>query len=485
MKIKSKWLLPVLLLAIVNLSPAAEPVRPNVIFILTDDMGCGDLTTLGGNQGKTPNIDRLASEGTKFTQFYVGSPICSPSRVAFTTGMFPARALINSYLQTTMGDRLCEQADWLDPKWPTLARTLKNAGYATAHFGKWHMGGGRDVVDAPPPAAYGFDEFHVNCEGIGPHFANFGNAKTPTLNTADGQRYFRYDFTQYWVDRSIDFVKRHQSGPFYLELWPQDVHTPHTPSQEALTRASVPGLPAEQNHFRGVLNEYDRQIGRFLDALRDLGLETNTILVFAADNGPQPSFNHARTLGQRGMKWSLYEGGIHEPFFVRWPNKVPAGKVNDTSVLSSVDYFATICALVGVKPPGNASFDGQDMSRVWLGGNESRTKLLFWEYGRKPNNGKQFFGYAFPNEAFDISPNVAVREGNWKLLVNADGAHAELFDLGSDPRETNNLAAAKPDLAGRLETMALNWRRSLPHLTDKDSSVIEHTGKADVNPNEE
>lgn len=449
------------LLSVLGSVKAAPPAaHPNVIFILTDDMGLGDVTAFGGVEGPTPNIDRLAKEGTKFTQFYVASPICSPSRSAFTTGVFPGRLLINSFLEKRSGNRACDQADWLDPKWPTLARTLKEAGYATGHFGKWHMGGGRDVQDAPPPSSYGFDEFHVNCEGIGPRFADFGGKAKPTLNTEDGKKYFRYRFTEYWVDRSIDFMKRHQKGPFYLELWPQDVHLPHTPSEEALARTEVPGLPKDKHNFEAVLNEYDRQIGRFLDAIHDLHLDQDTIVVFSADNGPNPSFKRERTLEQRGMKYSLYEGGMHEPLLVRWPGKVPAGKIDDTSVLASVDYFPTICSLVGVKAPGNAAFDGTDVSRTWLGERLPRTKPLFWEYGRTAD------AYKYPPNPDDKSPNVAVRDGSLKLLVNADGSGTELYDLASDSKETKNLANEKPQEAARLKALALDWRRSLPHIPD-------------------
>lgn len=432
------------------------PPRPNVIFILTDDMGCGDLGVYGGEQGSTPNIDRLASEGTRFTQFYVASPICSPSRVAFTTGMFPARANINTFLQKPRGNRICEQADWLDPAWPTLARTLKQAGYATAHFGKWHMGGGHGVENAPAPSAYGYDEYHLNWESSGPFFEEPGKSGEPVLNSEDGKKYYRYDFTKYWVDRSVDFIRRHKDQPFYLELWPQDVHTPWIPNEDSLCRTAVPGLPRSQHNLRAVLNEYDRQLGRFLDALRELGVETNTLIVFSADNGPDPSFDHARTLGMRGMKKSLYEGGTCEPFIVRWPGRIPAGKVNGTSVLSSVDYFPTVCSLAGVKPPDAAAFDGEDMSRVWLGSSDTRTRLLFWEYGRKPQ------GYSYPPDSYDKSPNVAVRDGAWKLLVNADGSGAELYDLDTDPMETKNLADQYPERVGKLKEQVLDWRKSLP-----------------------
>lgn len=439
----------------------AHSAGPNVIFILTDDMGYGDVSILGGKQGATPNLDRLAREGTRFSQFYVASPICSASRAAFTTGKYPGLLSINSFLQTKDGNEICGQRDWLDPKWPTVARTLKQAGYTTAHFGKWHLGGGRDVTDAPTPNEYGYDEFHLNCEGIGPRFDDYGSAKGPTLNTADGKKYPRHQFTEYWVDRSIDFIKRAGSAPFYLELWPQDVHTPHTPGEEALARIDAKGLPKNQHKFRAVLNEYDRQIGRLLDYLRDAGLESNTLFVFASDNGPEPSFDHARTLDNRGMKWSLYEGGIRVPFIVRWPGVIPAGKMNTTTVLSSIDYFPTLCALTGVTPPSEASFDGINLKAIWLGSGEAQTRPLFWEYGRKPNGGKQYVGYPYPKDG-DKSPNVAVREGDWKLLLNADGSGAELYHLTNDPNEASDVAAGNPDITRRLTAKALEWRKSLP-----------------------
>ena len=291
---------------------------------------------------------------------------------------------------------------------------------------------------------------------MGPRFEEFGGGSKPVLNSGDGKSYWRHEVTQYWVDRSLDFIKRQEGHPFYLELWPQDVHTPHSPSQEALARTAAPGLPKNEHLFRGVLNEYDRQIGRFLDGLRQLGVEKNTIVVFTGDNGPQPSFDHARTLGQRGMKWSLYEGGLHEPFFVRWPEHVPAGKINDATVLSSVDCFPTLCSLAGVKPPANAPFDGINQSAAWLGAASQRKEPLFWEYGRKPDI------YNRPNTPGDKSPNVCMREGDWKLLVNADGSDVQLYNLGTDPKEGTNTAGQHPEIAARLTKLALEWRKSLP-----------------------
>jgi arylsulfatase A-like enzyme len=432
-------------------SSAAEPAtRPNVLFILTDDMGWGDLSSFGNREMATPNIDRLAKEGTRFTQFYVASPICSPSRVAYLTGMFPARWRINDYLHARAGNKAHDCADWLDPKAPTLARTLHDAGYATAHFGKWHMGGGRDVQDTPWPKEYGFDEHHVNCEGCGPRIDTYGSAKPVPV---EDKQLARYEFTGFWADKAVDFMRRHKAGPFFVDLWPQDVHTPHVPDPEELPVVS--GTPGPHRNFNAVLRRYDREVGRVLDFLKDEGLERNTLVIFASDNGPEPSFQRQRAGGLRGMKWSLYEGGIREPLLIRWPEHVPAGKTDSTTVLSSVDLFPTICTLAGVAMPQDITFDGLDVSAAWLGTPVVRDKPLFWEYGRKAD-------YLFPNEPGARSPNLAVREGRWKLLINADGTGAELYDLDADPNESNDLASKKRDEVARLKASVLAWRRSLP-----------------------
>jgi len=370
--------------------------------------------------------------------------------VAFTTGMYPARWRINDYLHSPAGNRAHECADWLDPKAPTLARALHDAGYATAHFGKWHMGGGRDVQDAPWPRAYGFDEHHVNCEGCGPRINTFGGAEPEPV---DGKMLARYQFTGFWADQAVDFMRRHQAGPFFVELWPQDVHTPHVPDPEELP--AVAATPPPHRKFNAVLRRYDQEIGRVLDFLKTEGLEQNTIVVFAADNGPEPSFQRQRAGGLRGMKWSLYEGGIREPFIVRWPGRIPAGRVDATTVAASVDLLPTLCGLAGVPLPRGAALDGVDLGAALRGTPQPRAPPLFWEYGRRPD-------YLFPREPGARSPALAIREGPWKLLVNADGRGAELYDLAADPREEHNRAADQPDLARRLADRLLAWRRSLP-----------------------
>jgi arylsulfatase A-like enzyme len=247
------------------------------------------------------------------------------------------------------------------------------------------------------------------------------------------------------VDRTLDFIARHKDQPCFVNLWLDDPHTPWVPE-------SKEGEQLAQGNTRPklvrVLRENDRQIGRLMDAL-----PTNTLLIYASDNGALPTLNGARTLGLRGSKLSLYEGGIRLPFIARWPGKVPAGRVDDTTVLAAVDLFPTLCTIAGAK--GGAASDGEDVSGVLLGKAMERSKPIFWEYGRNNTS------FAFPAPAHR-SPNVAVRDGNWKLLVNADGTGAELYDIIADPNEAKNLAAEKPEITSRLRRGALDWRKSMP-----------------------
>jgi arylsulfatase A-like enzyme len=431
---------------------AAAPRKPNIIFILTDDMGYGDIGCYGGKFAPTPNLDRLASEGIRFTQYYSASPICSPSRTGTTTGMFPARWNISSFLQTRAGNRACEQADFLNPQAPSLARTLKAAGYATGHFGKWHMGGGRDVTNAPPFAAYGFDEHAGTWESPQPH----PDITATNWIWSPNDKVKRWDSTAFFVDQTLAFLRRHQDQPCYVNLWPDDTHTPWVPSQERL--GQYPNGPEQERKFRAVLDEYDRQMGRLFAGLKELGVDDQTLVIFASDNGPLPSFRGSRSGGLRGSKLSLYEGGIRLPFIVRWPGRVPAGHVDNQTVLAGTDLFPSLCAIAGAPLPKTVTCDGEDLSGALLGKPAVRTRPLFWEYGRNTN------AFAYPNGA-DRSPNVAMREGDWKLLVNADGTQTQLYNLKTDPKETANLENKNPAVALRLKEQALAWRKSLPQLS--------------------
>lgn len=426
---------------------AAEP-RPNIVFILADDFGYGDLSCQGGAI-PTPHLDKMAEEGTRFTQAYVASPICSPSRAALITGQHPARWRITSYLQTRKGNRACEMADFLDPKAPSLPRVLKRAGYRTAHVGKWHLGGGRDVTNAPVFKEYGYDLGLGTYESPEPH---------PDITATDWiwsaqDPVKRWDRTEWMVDRTLEFLRADTNKPAFVNLWLDDTHTPWVPSAEQAKQRGA--QRNNRRNFREVLAEMDRQIGRLIEAVRAMQSERPTLVIFMGDNGPMPTFNQTRTAGLRGSKLSLYEGGIRVPLIVWRPGRVPAGRVDRTTVISSLDMFPTLVEIASAKMPADLNLDGQNMTSAFRGEEMERIGALFWEYGRNPNS------FAYPRGE-NRSPNLAIREGKWKFLVQSDGSGGELYDLEKDVNERSNAAAANPALAAKLKEALLKWRESVP-----------------------
>lgn len=441
---------------------AAE--RPNIVFVFIDDMGYGDLSCYGNKDIQTANIDRLADEGVRFEQFYVASPICSPSRVGITTGQYPARHLIHSYLNSRKRNRERGMRDFLDPAAPAVARVFQNAGYATAHFGKWHMGGGRDVDDAPLPQAYGFDESLVSFEGLGDRILPPGGLSEQSRKLGKGaiRDVAKHEMTEIYVDRAIDFIERNRDKSFYMHLWLNDVHDRFFPKPQLLAKFErFAANPYRQEYF-AVIDEMDRQLGRLFRKVDDLGLGEKTLLVLASDNGPTAWKRYydegfdppGKTNGLRGRKWSLYEGGIREPLIVRWTGTVPSGRTNSTTVVNSVDMLPTFCSLAGLPVP-DASLDGVDMSASFRGDQPTRTRPLFWEYGRDP-------GYLRPGLESDRSPALAVRDGDWKLLMNTDGGDVELYDFSDGFDETRDLSEQRPETASRLRESLLRWWRSIP-----------------------
>ncbi|HEX3600217.1 MAG TPA: sulfatase-like hydrolase/transferase [Lacipirellulaceae bacterium] len=434
--------------AIATLAAAADKTHPNIVFILADDLGPGDIGCYGGTMVQTPNIDRLAAGGTQFKQFYVASPVCSPSRCAMITGQFPARWRITSYLAEKKRNAGAEMVDFLDPQAPSLPRALHEAGYHTAHFGKWHLGGGRDVTDAPKFAAYGYDEHAGTYESPEPD----PDITATNWIWSDKDKFKRWQRTQFFVDKTLDFLRRHNDGPCFVNLWFDDVHTPWIPNAEVVKEKN-------QNVMKNLIPvtaEMDRQIGRLLAGIKDMGIEDNTLVMFASDNGPYPHLP-GRTQGLRGCKFSLYEGGTRLPFIARWPGVVPANQTDATTVVGSVDLFPTLCHLANVQLPQGVAFDGVDRSAALMGhALTSRERPLMWEYGRNEN----FFGY--PKQPRDRSPQLAIRDGQWKLLVNADGEGAELYDLGTSSDESTNVATEHPEEAARLKKALLEWRHSMP-----------------------
>src|SRR4030095_8713545 len=417
--------------------------RPNIVFVLSDDLGPGDLGCYGGASLKTPNIDRLAQEGTRFTRYYSASPICSPSRCGLITGNFPARWSITSYLQTKAGNRACEQADFLDPNAPSLPRALKAAGYATVHIGKWHLGGGRDVINPPPFSAYGYDEGIGTWESPEPH----PDITATNWIWSDKDRVKRWERNAFFVDKTLEFIAQHKERPCFVNLWLDDPHTPWVPDSQAVEKDERQNTP---KRLARVLAEMDRQIGRLMDAL-----PKNTLLIFASDNGPLPTLNATRSRGLRGSKLSLYEGGIRLAFIARWPERIPPNTVNETTTPAAVDILPTLCSIAKAQLPSDASLDGQDMSGALLGEPIERSKPLYWEYGRNPTS------FSYP-AGRDRSPSIARREGKWKLLVNANGSGAELYDVMADPNEAKDLASENEDLVKRMKQAAIEWFEAQP-----------------------
>ncbi len=435
----------------------------NIIIVFIDDMGWSDLSCYGGQAVRTENIDRLAAEGIRFNNFYVNSPICSPSRVALTTGQYAQRWRIDSYLARRAMNRKRGMAQWLDPKAPVLARELNLAGYATGHFGKWHMGGQRDVGNAPLITRYGFDRSLTNFEGLGPRVL-------PLKDAYDGKPPKKHDLGSArlghgpirWEDRSVitaafvkdalTFIDHAQvtKQPFFLNLWPDDVHSPFFPPK--VLRDASDGT--KRALYYAVLDAMDQQLGTLFDRIRnDEKLKRNTLILIASDNGPEPGAGSCRPL--RGAKTLLYEGGVRSPLIVWGPGLLALdapGTTNTTSILSSLDVNRSLYTLTDTPIPKSAKLDGEDLAETLLGkATKSREAPIFWR--RPPDR---------PGTEKEPNPDLAVRDGHWKFYVNHDGTLLQLYDLDNDISETRNVAAEHPAIAARLKKAVLEWNAGLP-----------------------
>ncbi len=452
-----------LLLIVLACSPGpsdAVAEHPNVVFVLTDDLGWGDLASFGHPLIRTPNLDRLAEEGTSFEQFYVASPSCSPSRTAFVTGHYPGRHGVHRiFSPSPRKNRERGMPNWLDPDVTTVADLLRDAGYATAHFGKWHLTG-EGFEGAPAPSEYGFDESTVL------HSSEWDEERPED---------WRARSTGLLVEEALRFAEENRGRPFFVQLWTLVPHAHLKPTAEELARYE--DLDVDPELFEGTMRTYlegaedartqmkvfaaavtglDDALGRLFRGLDELGLTEETIVFFTSDNGPEDyHVAHAANAGVgstgpfRARKRSLYEGGLRAPCIVRWPARVPAGRVDETSVVSGVDFLPTVCALAGVEPP--AGLDGEDVSDVLLGSPRPRRGPLFWEW-RAGVAGDQSY----------LSPGVAIRDGSYKLHVNPEGGDVELYDVVGDPGETEDLAEREPERTAELVERALAWHHTLP-----------------------
>lgn len=413
--------------------------RPNIVFVFADDWGWGDLRCYGHPVVQTPNLDRLARQGILFTQFYSASGVCSPSRTAILTGHFPARHAIHGHLAQPKQNAERGMPNWLDPNVTTVAGLLQKAGYATGHFGKWHLGSGEG---APSIGQYGFDE----------HKGVNSTDDFPNLWGAE----FRPRSTEIIIDETIRFIEKNRDKPFYAQAWLLDTHAYLQPTEEQMK--AYPRHKGALKIYYSVVTDADRHIGRLMDKLDELGLAENTLFVFSSDNGPEDihignaSHSGVGSPGPfRGRKRSLYEGGVRMPLIVRWPAGTPAGLVDDESVIGAVDWLPTICAIAEVDLPEGLNLDGEDMSRALEGRPTNRINPLMWEWR-----------YRIHGHVFNQSPMLSIRDGKWKLLMNPDRSRVELYDIPADPRELDNRAAGQPEVVERLAKQVVAWQKTLP-----------------------
>ena len=447
------YLLSVILLSGPSVAYAAS--RPNILFIFADDWGWGDLSCHGHPYIRTPNIDRLAREGTDFYRFTVASGVCSPSRTAVMTGHFPARYNIDGHFAWVHQNARRNMPDWLSPKVVTLPRLLQQAGYRTAHFGKWHLSNNM-IPDSPLPSEYGYDEYGAfNCAG----------EQMPVHEDAR---------------RAIAFIKRcyREGRPFFINLWIHEPHTPHhtVPKYEWRCRHIT---PREDQIYASVLMHADDRIGQVLDTLDRLGLTKDTLVIFSSDNGPARAAtpveldlmydtatgagwniaaSRGTTAGRKGYKASLFQGGINVPFIARWPGKIPAGRIDDVSLISAVDLLPTFCELAGVQLPKSYKPDGVSQVATLMGRPyPQREKPLFWRYPSPwpPQKNRPYHW-----------PSYAIIDRHWKLLANKDLSYYELYDIAADPLEKHDLKEEKPELAQQLLRKIIAWEKTLPPKPD-------------------
>ncbi len=445
----------ILLLGMSSVKISAQKNQPNIIFIFADDLGWGDLSCYGGDRMKTPGLDKMAEQGTLFTQFYVAGSVCSPSRAGIMAGQYPSRNRIFGHIASKMNEER-KMPDALDPDLFMLTDMMKQAGYTTGHFGKWHLGN-------ISPAEYGIDQYATN------EYSSLPDEEKISGWLPENRPHCTRDVLQ----KTLDFIRESNGKPFYVNAWLFDMHGTLSPSKEQLHAVSKyrPHHNPEINNagevqFYGVeqvylaaLKNMDNEIGLFLEELDKLGLSRNTLVIFSSDNGPEDyQLKDAAHSGVgsngpfRGRKRSIYEGGIRVPFILKWPGTVPSETVNTESVICGVDFIPTIASIAGIRLPKDIqALDGENMKDVWLGDNRKREQNLYWEWRYN------VFGHRL-----NRSPMIAMREGDFKILVNPDGSRVELYNIIKDPSELYNLAYTRPKRAEEMKQKAMAWYKDIP-----------------------
>ena len=449
---------------------ASDVTRPNVVFIFADDQGYGDLGCFGASDLKTPNMDRLAREGTRFTSFYVAQPVCTASRAALLSGCYSNRVGMAGALNHT-------SMVGLNPQETLLSEMCHAQGYATAIYGKWHLG------HQPPflPTRQGFDEF------FGIPYSNDNGPLHPVIRDIlalplyENETIVERDpdqsqFTRRLTERAVKFIEKNRERPFFLYL-PHIM--PHVPifASEKFRGTSRRGL------YGDVIEELDWSVGQILDTLEKHGLSEKTVVIYTSDNGPFLSYGeHAGSAGVlREGKLTTFEGGVREPCLVRWPGKVPAGRVCG-EIVSTMDLCVTIAGLVGAKLPA-VKLDGIDVSPLLLGQPGAQGRDAFWYYSGDELQAVRQGDWKLhlPHEYLTVAgePGKGGKPSNYGKLqplsielsgirgiASRHGYRVEkiglsLYNLKDDPGETKNVAAEHPDIVERLQQVAAAARADL------------------------
>ncbi len=422
----------------------AEPRRPNIVFVLVDDVGYGDLGCTGATDIRTPHIDRLAKEGVRFTDFYANAPVCTPSRAAFLTGRWQQRVGLEWALGFT-----AEQQRRVDGKWveepdklalglPTsetsVARLLKDAGYATAAYGKWHLG----FKPEYSPNRHGFDDYFGVLLGHADYYRH--NYFDGTHCLYENEKPVKADgyLTDLLNRRAVEFIKRQGKKPFFLYVPHLACHFPFQPPdrpEPALTKENV--YSGTRKDYAAMLERVDQGVGQMREALEKQGVLDDTLFIFSSDNGGErlsdnaPLFHH---------KTSLWEGGIRVPCVMRWPGRLPKGKVISQPAIT-MDLTATILAAAGVQPAKERPLDGMNLMPILAGEQKEVERTFFWRIDRSGRKQK------------------AVRHGHWKYVQ--DGMVEMLFDLKEDIGERRDLAYRQPETLTKLKRLLADWEADL------------------------
>ena len=490
---------------------AAFAQQPNIVIINIDDMGWGDFGA----------VRQLLLTNAKYRpachrRHAVHSVLYRRSYLFAISGSVNDRPILGALRHQLLPrqhhlEPCADNANSLSLATPNMVRAFQDAGYATGHFGKWHLGGGRDVgyavgttagttVTAPRVVEYGYDQAWTQMEGLGNRIINVvnyggnadGTATRPSdyfngLNqaseargTGNGhdqlvylERQFNADFI---ANRTIEFIDDSRTvnpdQPFFINYWPDEVHTVNDPPAVYKNKynALYPSLPVDQRNYLASLEHVDAQIGRVVDHIDQLGLGDNTLILVTADNGAVlANSNRIGSNGPfRGGKGDVFEGGVREPLIARWTGHVTAGRTDTQTVMWTPDLFPTLTQIAGVATPANAAFDGEALSEALLGNqSQARSKPLFWNMNRGTEN--RHSNPSSTGAGANGQEVLGIRNGNWKLLINAQGTAPELYDLATDVGEATNRATQNPAVVNLLSQQALSIRYSTPSRTLPDA----------------